>query len=480
MSSKYTPPKHYPVDLGEDLLPASLLERHFGKPCAQWTADDLVDLVHEKGLRLVSLMHVGGDGRLKALDFVPRDLTHLREVLRSGERADGSSLFANVGVRPGASDILLKPRLRSAFLDPFAWEPTLCLFCGHMGRDGEPLAESPDTIAQRAFARAREEAGVDLYALGEVEYFLGKRTEQGDVCGTDDCGYHATSPFVYGEGLRRQAMVLLANMGVPVKYGHSEVGYIPTERRDDLLWEQHEIELALLPLPRAAEAVVLTSWVLRNLAHKAGMSCSFEPIVRPGHAGSGLHIHLSPMVRGEHRGGENRQGQLHDEAKWLIGGLASIGGALMAFGNTEPSSFVRLSQGKEAPNTVTWGPFNRKVLVRLPVVARDKKGVPLMPPTVEFRLPDGSAYPHLLLAGIAQGFLMGKEMKNLEAFLEKTKADENSVGVGVEKVPRDFAEVAELLVSHRGALEAGGVFAETVINRFVHILSAKAEATPML
>ena len=88
---------------------------------------------------------------------------------------------------------------------------------------------------------------------------------------------------------------MLAEIGVPVKYGHSEVGYVPAAEADGVIWEQHEIELGLAPLPAAADAVVLTQWVLRNLAHRAGMRCSFDPILRRGHAGTGLHFHFSPV-----------------------------------------------------------------------------------------------------------------------------------------------------------------------------------------
>ena len=46
-------------------------------------------------------------------------LTNLRDILEGGERADGSSLFRGLGLH-GASDILLRPRLETAFLDPFS------------------------------------------------------------------------------------------------------------------------------------------------------------------------------------------------------------------------------------------------------------------------------------------------------------------------------------------------------------------------
>jgi len=53
-------------------LPACLLERLIARSAAAWTVDDLVSLAEERGIRLVTLLHVGSDGWLKTLDFVPR------------------------------------------------------------------------------------------------------------------------------------------------------------------------------------------------------------------------------------------------------------------------------------------------------------------------------------------------------------------------------------------------------------------------
>ena len=75
--------------------------------------------------RLLSLMHIGADGWLKSLDFAPRDAEHLRAILATGERADGSSLFPGSGIDASASDILLRPRPETAFKDPFATTPTM-------------------------------------------------------------------------------------------------------------------------------------------------------------------------------------------------------------------------------------------------------------------------------------------------------------------------------------------------------------------
>lgn len=437
-----------------------------GKPASRWTVDDLVSLAGEQGIRSVSLMHVGGDGWLKTLDFVPRSETHLRDILAGGERADGSSLFAGTGIRPEGSDVVLRPRASTAFLDPFSRQHTLVLLCEHLAPDGSPLPESPDTILRRADHRLQRLTGTELWALGEVEYFLGKKPDEGDIYGADDRGYHATSPFVFGEVLRRNAMAILSDIGVGVKYGHSEVGYVEAGDTDDLIWEQHEIELSLTPLLQSADAVVLTQWVLRNLAHANGMRCSFDPIVRKGHAGSGLHFHFSPMRDGVHLCSLQQDQPLSDEGRWLIGGLLQMSGALMAFGNRTHDSFIRLNQGIEAPGSITWGRYNRHALIRLPIQAMTEEGRVVTQPTIEFRLPDGSAHPYLLLAGVAQAMLLGRDIDDLDDLLARTDVAKAEDHPGVATpVPRSFGEVANALEEHSDSLEAGDVFpAEMLFN----------------
>jgi glutamine synthetase len=236
----------------------------------------------------------------------------------------------------------------------------------------------------------------------------------------------------------------------------------PTDAR---AWEQHEVELWLQPLPAAADAVVLTQWVLRNLAQRHGMLCSFAPMARKGHAGSGLHFHFAPMVAGSYLPHSTADDQLTPEAKWLIGGLVRHGGALMAFGNRSRDSFVRLSQGKEAPSVLTWGRYNRKALVRIPIIPTDASGQPTSPGTIEFRLPDGSAHPHLLLAGVAQAMVDGRLIPDLDALIARTAVSAHGVSAAEHRVPLTFAEIADAVEVSRPVLEAGGVFSPGMLNR---------------
>ncbi|MCP3904861.1 MAG: glutamine synthetase [Planctomycetes bacterium] len=430
-------------------------------PRSGWTTDDLVEYVGEEDIPLVSLMHVGGDGWLKTLDFAPRDEHQLRRILRGGDRADGSSLFPR-GMHAGASDIVLRPRPETAFLDPFAATRTLVVRCGHDGPDGAPLPQSPDTIVRRADRRLAEHTGVELLALGEVEFFLGRRADETPVFGADERGYHATAPFVFGEALRREAMVCLRDLGIPLKYGHSEVGYVEPTEAGDLVWEQHEIELDLLPLPDAADAILLTHWVLRNLAHARGLQCSIDPLVAHKHAGNGLHFHFAVGAEERPEAGADDATPLTPSARALIGGLVEMGGALMVFGNRRADSFARLGQGLEAPTAISWGACDRSALIRLPVVPRSADGTALATATIEFRLPDGSAHPHLLLAGVAQAMCHGHDLPDLDALLDRTgsRAD----GADRDRLPTSFAEVAEALARFRPALEAGDVFPPAFID----------------
>lgn len=454
---------------------ASILERAIAKPSRSWTEHDLAHAFVTLDLRQISLMHVAGDGKLKTLDFVPRDHNHFLQILRYGERADGSSLFPGSGITAGASDIVLRPRVQSAFVDPFSQEGTLAILCGHAARGGEPLPQSADTIAHKAYERLLSTAGFELHALGEIEYFIGHKLTGKHDERLEDRGYHAASPFVFGQELRRRALTILSEIGVPVKYGHSEVGFAAAANGADLTWEQHEIELALAPLPFAADCVALTQWVLRNLAREYEMEISFEPVVRKGHAGSGMHFHMAPVIDEQYLSVIDGKREVSESAELLISGLLMHGCSLMAFGNRTSSSFVRLFQGKESPAAVTWGQFNRKALVRLPVTMQDSTGASAYPETVEFRLPDGSANPHLLLAGIAQAACAAHSMNNRRKFMESLRSDAIK-GDAARKIPTNSKEIAALLENDRVAYQAADVFPASLIDGEIARLKALSEA----
>ncbi|MCK5482859.1 MAG: glutamine synthetase, partial [Gemmatimonadetes bacterium] len=102
----------------------------------------------------------------------------------------------------------------------------------------------------------------------------------------------------------------------------------------------------------------------------------------------------------------------------------------------------------------------------------DTAGRPVSPATIEFRLPDGSVFPHLLLAGAALAMIKGAETDGLDELLEATSARSVKDGAGrATPVPWSFREVAAAVAQHREAFEADGVFPSALLDRLVSDLS---------
>lgn len=106
---------------------SNTMQALIGKPAAEFTLADITAFVKDNGIGMVNFMYPAADGRLKTLNFVITNEEYLHSILTSGERVDGSSLFPFI--EAGSSDLYVIPRLRTAFIDPFAELPTLCFLC---------------------------------------------------------------------------------------------------------------------------------------------------------------------------------------------------------------------------------------------------------------------------------------------------------------------------------------------------------------
>ena len=97
------------------------------KPATDFTRQDIIRYINEHGIQMLNFRYVGGDGKLKTLNFVVTDREYLESVLATGERVDGSSLFDFV--ESDSSDLYVIPRFSTAFRNPFAEIPTLDILC---------------------------------------------------------------------------------------------------------------------------------------------------------------------------------------------------------------------------------------------------------------------------------------------------------------------------------------------------------------
>jgi glutamine synthetase len=469
-----------------DLNPHELVQ-YFQKPAHEFTREDIIAFIEHRKIRMLNFRYVGEDGILKTLNFVINNRQHLEDLLSCGERVDGSSLFSYV--EAGSSDLYVIPRFKTAFLNPFTDQPTLEMLCSFYNINGEPLASAPEQILRKAAANFRNATGYNLKALGELEYYVISDIDP-LYPGVDQKGYHNPYTVAKWEELRIEALSLMSKCGGSVKYGHNEVGYFTG---DDKAFEQHEIEFLPVDVEDTADQLTIAKWVLRMLGYQYGVTISFAPKITVGKAGSGLHIHMLLEKEGVNIMIDEEKSSISDTAKKMIAGLLELAAPMTAFGNTIPTSYLRLVPHQEAPTNICWGDRNRSVLVRVPLgwIAKtsmikdanpqQKAAIPYVEgkQTVELRSPDGSADIYLLLAAIAIAARHGLEMEDALKMAEEKyihvnifKPEFREKLDSLEKLPASCCESADALAEKRAYFEKDGVFPAGTIGDIIRRLKA--------
>ena len=463
------------------------LERVLEKPASAFTRNDIIDYIGREGIEMVNFMYAAADGRLKTLNFVINSLEYLETILSTGERVDGSSLFPFI--EAGRSDLYVMPRYESAFRDPFAEIPTLTMLCSYFDKDGNPLDSDPRSVLERACREFTAVSGLEFECMGELEFYV-IGADPGTFPATDQKGYHESGPFAKFNSFRTKAMSLIASTGGQIKYGHSVVGNF---KHNSLIYEQNEIEFLPNPALKAADQLLLAKWIIRELAAKEGLNVTFAPKITVGKAGSGFHVHIRLMKDGVNvTQTENRE--LSDDARMAIAGLMTFAPSITAFGNTNPTSYLRLVPHQEAPTNICWGDRNRSVLVRVPLGWTSGKDmcVQVNPndkcemetyakQTFEMRSPDCSANVYQLMAALCVGARFGFEIDKEEALAiaSRTYVDVNihakenaSKLAGLETLPTCCVESAECLEKQREMYEKRDVFTPAMIDDQIKQLRA--------
>lgn len=453
--------------------------RYLKKLPAEFTKNDIIKYMEDHDIRMLNFRYVGGDGRLKTLNFIINSKEHLDSVLSSGERVDGSSLFSYIDAV--SSDLYVVPRFRTAFVNPFTKIPAVDILCSYMTAEGKPLESSPEYVLQKAHNRLKETTGYTFEALGELEYYLFSEVDSIYPI-VEQKGYHESHPFSKWGEIRRKAMEVISQIGGKIKYGHAEVGNII---HDDVEMVQQEIEFLPVPVEEAADQLVLAKWVVREIAYQFDLEVSFAPKIIVGHAGSGLHVHTRLVKDGKNAMIENNE--LSDVAKRVIAGYLELAPSITAFGNTVPTSFLRLVPHQEAPTSICWGDRNRSVLVRVPLgwlgvddmlqQVNPKEPAPveerMNKQTVEVRSPDGSANVHQLLTGLTVAANYGLELENGLEIAEKLYVSTDASKIKeLKQLPASCYEAAEKLEEQREVYEKGGVFPKGMIDGLIEYLKS--------
>lgn len=471
--------------------PISLL---LNKDRSQFTREDLLVVLESKAIERITFHYTGLDGKLKELKIPVANRRQAERVLADGERVDGSSLFKGL-VDVALSDLYVVPIYRTAFLNPF--DPkSLDLLCRYLLSDGSLAPFAPDTILHNAHHRFSAHTGLDLFAMGELEFFLLTHEQDPIFRSAKQRGYHGSGPFIKSGQILNEMVEHITRITGCVKYGHSEVGYIESVRSNEeeiagRQAEQLEVEFLPAPIEEAADHLVLARWLIRNIAYRHGAVATFTPKLQEGVAGNGMHVHMELRSKGKNIM-TDAKGTLRPEARKLIGGLCTYADSLTAFGNTVSSAYLRLVPNQEAPTRICWSDRNRSAMIRVPLGWAESSNLAMRinpqetrpyttddgRQTVELRSPDGSAIVHLLLAGITMAAEWGlTQNESLELadrlYVSGNIFKDDTLLRSLRSLPTSCVASAHIIEERRDLYERNGIFPASIIDFAAKMLRAE-------
>lgn len=385
--------------------------------------------VEERNIRFIRFWFTDVLGQLKS--FAIAD-TELELAFEEGMGFDGSSIDGFTRIEE--SDMVAYPDPTTFRILP--WRPddeggVAAMFCDIQNPDGTPFTGDPRFALTRMLDKAKG-MGFQMYVGPELEYFY-----FADEKGTetlDNGGYFDLTPLDVASDLRRDTVLTLEKLGIPVEYSHHEVA--PS---------QHEIDLRYAEASEMADIVMTYRLVVKETAYNNGVYATFMPKPIQGENGNGMHVHQSLFdENGNAMYDANDEYHLSEVGKAYIAGLLKYAPEFCAVTNQFVNSYKRLVPGYEAPVYVTWARRNRSAMVRVPMYKPGKENAT----RVELRSPDPSANPYLAFA-----VMLGAGLKGIEEGLELPAEATNNIfdmtdtelkDAGIKTLPGNLGKAIQL------------------------------------
>jgi len=449
------------------------------------TPAEVFELATEKNVQIVDMKFSDLHGRWQHFAIPVTELSE--DTFADGLGFDGSSIRGWQGIE--ASDMLVIPDARSAFIDPFVKAPTLSLICDIEDPiTREPYERSPRGVAAKAEEYLKSTGVGDTAFFGpEAEFFIFDdvryRCESNSAFHWVDSregiwntdaeeepnlghkiphkeGYLPAPPMDKLMDVRNEMLLVMQEMGIAVEAQHHEVA----------TGGQAEIDLRFDSLLNMGDKMCKYKYVVRNVADRNGRSATFMPKPLFGDNGSGMHVHSSiwkgdtPIFAGDGYAGLSQTG-LH-----YIGGIIKHAAALCALTNPTNNSYKRLVPGFEAPVILAYSARNRSAICRIPTYSPSPKSK-----RVEFRCPDPSANPYLAFSAILMAGLDGIENeidpgepvgKNLYDLPPEEAAN-------LKTVPDSLKGALDALAEDHDFLTKGNVFTENFVENFIELKMAE-------
>lgn len=388
--------------------------------------DYVLRTVEERDVRFVRLWFTDVLGNLKSFAISPEDL---EEAFEEGIGFDGSSVDGFVPIVE--SDMLAIPDASTFQFLP--WRPqthaVARIFCDICTPKREPFDGDPRSVLFRVFRQCQEKGYVPIIGP-ELEYFYFKNNHRPEPL--DNAGYFDLTPSDASRELRRDTVLSLERLSIPVEYSYHAMG--PS---------QHGLSLRYAEAVTAADNIMTARFAIKQIAQMNGLFASFMPKPLPGRPGSAMFLQQSLFNEaGDNVFWGNDLYHLSPLALSYVAGLIKYAPEYMLVTNPTVNSYKRLVPGGETPTFGTWGRRNRNALVRLPLHKPGKH----QSARVELRLADPAANPYLALAatisaglkGIEEGLELPPEFNSDFAPSEKELTD-----AGFERLPRNLGEAIE-------------------------------------
>jgi glutamine synthetase len=430
----------------------------------QQQLDYVLRTVEERGVRFVRLWFTDVLGTLKSFAITPAEL---EGALEEGMTFDGSAIQGYSRVQE--SDMLALPDPGTFEIVPWRGEdaPVARMFCDIKHLSGEAFEGDPRHVLKRNLDRAREK-GFTFYTAPEMEFFIFESSHDPEPI--DDAGFFDLTEVDMVSDLRRQTIVTLEAMGIPVEYSFHELG--PS---------QHEIDLRYTDALTMADNVMTFRQVVKQVAHDLGVYATFMPKPIEGAFGSGMHTHLS-LFEGDVNAFHDPDDEfgLSQVGRSFIAGLLVHAREITAVTNQTVNSYKRLIAGYEAPVHICWARNNQSALVRVPSPKRGKESST----RIEFRSPDPACNPYLAfsvmlaagLEGVERGYPLPPEATN--NIYEMTTEERAAEGIG--SLPQSLTEAITAMEESELVAEALGehVFEYFIRNKRAEWLDYKAHVSP--
>ena len=397
----------------------------------QQNIDYVLRSVEQRDIRFVRLWFVDILGRLKNFAISPEDL---EVAFEEGIGFDGSAIegFAT----PEEADMLAFPDASTFQILP--WRPShngvARVFCDVCTPDRKPFAGDPRDALRRMFYKA-EKAGYLLNVGAELEYYYFPDEHTPEPL--DNVGYFDLSVSDAARDLRRNTVLTLEKMSVPVEYTFHAAGR-----------SQHGMSLRHAEALSMSDAITTAKLIIKQQAYESGCHASFMPKPLAGEDGSAMFLCQSLFDHDGNNvfwGEDDEKYHLSDVAKHYMAGILAHAREISAITNPTVNSYKRITTGGDSvPQYATWGLRNRASMVRIPVYKPGKQ----LSTRIELRSPDPMANSYLVNAVTLAAGLDGIERKlelPPEATAETLKlTDRQMLEAGYTPLPRSLKEALDV------------------------------------